>query len=494
MPSNANVHTLPILMRRVVVISTLIALAAFIAIQTDTAAQSSQVVFQIAQDSDVTIAGETGDRFGSSVSVGDINGDGRADILVGAPESDLDSSVRSGAAFGFFGPIDASVTDSSQADVKFKGFDFRAGIGSAVMLRDIDEDGAADIVVSSEKMEVDANRQGSGLIFVTLGPVEATGPSAIDITEREDFRILGAGRNFSSGKGMAAGDLNNDGFIDIAIGSPTGHELQRGGVEILYGPFDGSEIDLRDEADKILVGSVAPTGTRRGDGAGASVAVGDLNGDGIDDLVANARGADVGDIENAGETYVVFGPVEDLEGELKSLADITLRGDTFKDEASESSLAVGDLDGDGLNELVVGSMSSDASGDRGAGKVFILKGPLQPGIFTLQSAADIVIEGENIIDTFGSGVGIGDLNGDGVQDLALGASFWDPDGTSRDDNSGAVYVMYGNIFDREPTPPGPNLLLIAIVAAAAIAVGAVVAFIVVFILRRRQMRQVPTRL
>lgn len=494
MPSNANVHTLPILMRRVVVISTLTALAAFIAVQTDTAAQSSQVVFQIAQDGDVTIAGERGDKFGSSVSVGDINGDGQADILVGAPESDLDSSVRSGAAFGFFGPIGASVTDSSQADIKFKGFDFRAGIGSAVLLRDIDEDGAADVVVSSEKMEVDANRQGSGLIFVALGPVEPTGPSVVDITEREDFRILGAGRNFSSGKGMAAGDLNNDGSIDIAIGSPTGHELQRGGVEILYGPFDGSEIDLRDDADKILVGSVASTGTRRGDGAGASVAVGDLNGDGIDDLVVNARGADVGDIENAGETYVVFGPVEDLEGELKLLADVTLRGDTFKDEASESSLAVGDIDGDGVNELVVGSMSSDASGGRGAGKVFILKGPIQPGIFTLQAAADIVIEGENTIDTFGSGVGIGDLDGDGVQDLALGASFWDSDGTSRDDNSGAVYVMYGNIFDREPTPPGFNLLLIAIGAVVAVAAIGVVAFIVVKVLRWRQAQQVPTRL
>ena len=490
MPSNANVHRLPILMRRVVVISTLTALAAFIAAQTDTAAQSSQVVFQIAQDSDVTIAGERGDKFGSSVSVADIDGDGQADILVGAPESDLDSNVRSGAAFGFFGPIGASVTDSSQADVKFKGFDFRAGIGSAVLLRDIDEDGAADVVVSSEKMEVDQNRQGSGLIFVALGPVAATGPSAVDIADRADFRILGSGRNFSSGKGMAAGDLNDDGSIDIAIGSPTGHELQRGGVEILYGPFDGSEIDLRDEADKILVGSVASTGTRRGDGAGASVAVGDLNGDGIDDLVANARSADVGNIENAGETYVVFGPVEDLEGELKSLADITLQGDTFKDEASESSLAVGDLDGDGLNELIVGSMSSDASGNRGAGKVFILKGPVQPGIFTLQAAADIVIEGENTIDTFGSGVGIGDLNGDGMQDLALGASYWDPDGSSRDYNSGAVYVMYGNIFDREPTPPGSNLLLFAIAAGAAIVV---VAFVGVFLLQRRRARQGPIR-
>ena len=486
MPRNANVRKMPVLMRRGVVMSIFTALAALVLAQTDTAAQSNQVVFKIAQDSDVTIAGEAGDQFGSSVSVADIDGDGQADIIVGAPFSDLNSNVRSGAAFGFFGSIDSTVTDSSQADIKFKGDDFRAGIGSAVLIQDIDENGDADVIVSSEKMEVDANRQGSGLIFVALGPVSPTGQNVVDIKERANFRILGSGRNFNSGKGMAAGDLNNDGSVDIAIGSPAGHELRRGGVEILFGPFDGSEIDLRDEADKVLLGSVAPTGTRRGDGAGASVAIGDLNSDGIDDLVVNARSADVGDFENAGETYVVFGPVENLEGELKLLADVTLQGDSFKDSDAESSVAVGDLDGDGANELVVGSMSSDAGGNRGAGKVFILKGPLQPGIFALQDAAQIVIEGENTIDTFGSGVGVGDVNGDGVQDLALGASFWDPDGASREDNSGAVYIMYGNIFDREPTSPASNVLQIALAVAAAVVVVGVAGLFVWYFRRARR--------
>lgn len=461
----------------VLAVSALAALLAVTFAQMGAAAQSDQLIFKIEKEYDIAIAGaQPEDRFGSAVSVGDIDSDGQADILIGAPESGLESRFRAGAVFGFLGPIDEAVTDALQAAIRFKGFDFTAGIGSAVLIRDVDQDGIADLLISSEEMKVDDNRQSSGLIFAALGPVEATGPSAQEIAERADFRILGPHRNFNSGKGLAAGDLNNDGMPDIAVGSPGGYELRRGGVEILLGPFDGLDIDLRDGADATLVGSVGNiSSTRKGDGVGASIAIGDLNGDGIDDLAVNARSADVGDVENAGETYVVFGPLETHEGEVKSLADVTLQGELWRDEASESALAIGDLNGDGLNELVVGSMQSDVSGNRAAGKVFVLEGPLSPGIFNLENAAGIVVEGAKAVDTLGAGVGVGDVNGDGTADLVLAASLADPD--SDKENAGIVYVMFGNIFERESTPADARLPQIALGFAAVVAIVALAVLI-----------------
>ena len=481
--------------------SLLIALIAAIFAIGNSAAQTDQLVLKIAKEYDVAIAGESRDWFGYSLSVGDINNDGQADLLVGAPESDLDSRFRSGAAFGFLGPIDDTLTESSGADVKYKGFDVTAGIGSAVLIQDINGDNVSDFLISSEEKGVDDTRHESGLTYVVFGSIEVTGAGAVELNDQTaDFRILGAHRNYNSGKGLAAGDVNNDGVVDLAVGSPSGYGSRKGGVEILLGPFDGSDIDLRDATDATLIGSIGTIGsTRNGDAAGASIAIGDINNDGIDDIAVNSRSADVGDLENAGETYIIFGPLDPAELEslasqdeeggvpIESLVDVTLQGEEVRDNASESSLAIGDLNGDGVNDLIVGSMQSDASGNRAAGKVFLIEGPIASGVYNLEDAADVVIEGENSIDSLGSGVGVGDLNGDGVADLALAANFADP---QERENAGVTYIMFGNIFEREPTPEESNLpqIIIGVVGAIVLVAAAILA---IWWLRRTRPGSMP---
>ena len=481
--------------------SSLIALIAVVLAIGNTAAQTDQLILKVAKEYDVAINGEQRDWFGYSVSVGDINNDGQADLLVGAPESDLDSRFRSGAAFGFLGPIDDTLTESSGADIKFRGFDVTAGIGSAVLIQDVNGDNIADFLISSEEKGVDDTRHESGLIYAVLGPIEPTGASATELNDQSaDFRILGPHRNYNSGKGLAAGDVSNDGVVDVAVGSPSGYGSRKGGVEILLGPFDGSDIDLRDGGDATLLGSIGTIGsTRNGDAAGASIAIGDINNDGIDDVAVNSRSADVGDLENAGETHIIFGPLDPAELEnlvsqdeeggvpIASIVDVTLQGEEVRDNASESSLAIGDLDGDGINDLIVGSMQSDASGKRAAGKVFVIKGPLLSGTYNLEDSADVVIEGETPIDSLGSGVDVGDLNGDGMADLVLAANFGDPE--ERED-AGITYIMFGNIFEREPTPEESNLPQIIIGVVGAIVLLAV-AIVAIWWLRRMRRGTMP---
>jgi len=170
-----------------------------------------------------------------------------------------------------------------------------------------------------------------------------------------------------------------------------------------------------------------------GDRAGCSLASGDVDGDGVGDVLVGACGQDAGGTDS-GAAYLVLGPATgtvDL-----SAADTKFVGESERDEAGYA-LATGDVDGDGIGDILVGAYGQDAGGSY-SGAAYLVLGPTT-GWVDLSSAADAKFVGEVTGDFAGCNLASGDIDGDGVGDVLVGAYGQDADGT----DSGAAYLVLG---------------------------------------------------
>ncbi len=284
-------------------------------------------------------------------------------------------------------------------------------LGASVAAADLNGDGYTDLIAG-------AKTAGSGLghVHVYFG-----GPGASDATG-----ILLTGQVSGDDFGYSvdsAGDMNGDGYPEVIVGAPfagTGHA---------YVYFGGPTMDAT--PDLVL------TGAAGSDGFGISVAsAGDVNGDGFGDVIVGAPFNDAGG-GNAGRVYVFFGgPGAD------SVPDLIVTGKAAGDEFGYSAGGAGDVNGDGVGDLVVGALGNDTAG-AAAGQAYVFFGSAAG-----DTVADLIFNGEAAGDELGYAVGAaGDVNGDGYDDVLVGAPFNDAGGNS----AGRVYVFYGGpIADSVP--------------------------------------------
>lgn len=412
-------------------------------------------------------AGYSGEQAGRSVSsLGDFNGDGFDDIVVGAAQRSLTSPRVDyvGSAYVIFGgpnrtatPVDLANVGTSTPGLVVAGRGIGEGVGFVVASAgDMNGDGLNDAVVSSSRA-FDANgvAQQTGGVHVVYG---TTGQAQGEITTTSlwngsrGFAVTIGDDSDGFGRSVAsAGDINGDGLDDVVIGSPysdgsLGPQSSAGTAYVIYGQAGGEprSIDPRNLA--LGVGGFAIRGDGQRDYLGGWVAgIGDINGDGFDDFAVTARGATSANLGTGGHTYVVFG---NRDGFASLEGDATLdgrRGFVIEAPPSLASFGArvaraGDVNGDGFADTIVSNSRSGMS--------FV--------IFGHAGAFDAVVD----LDDIGRGRGgfeirqrdpdmagysiatAGDVNGDGFDDLIIGAPQADSVGNTLV-NAGEAYVILG---------------------------------------------------
>ena len=273
----------------------------------------------------------------------------------------------------------------------------------------------------------DEGGQRAGAAYLVLGPVSGTHSLAI-----ADAKLVGESSWDRAGASVSTvGDANNDGFDDLLVGAwgDDAGGSDAGAAYFVQGPISGT-IDLSG-ADAKLVGEEA------GDLAGQTVSnSGDVNGDGYDDLIVGARSNSAGGWE-AGAAYLIHGPVSgtiDL-----SNADAKFIGEEENDWAGSSVSSAGDVNGDGFDDILVGAGGEDTGGSR-AGAVYLVHGPVSGSVDL--STADVKLIGEEPGDDVGWATAhAGDVNGDGFDDLLVGAWAESTGGLC----AGAAYLIFSPI-------------------------------------------------
>jgi hypothetical protein len=246
-----------------------------------------------------------------------------------------------------------------------------------------------------------------------------------------------------------AGDVNGDGLDDLIVGA-NGAKSGTGKSYVIFGKKDSTTIDLSAIASG--TGGFVINGENANDWSGVSVSsAGDINGDGLDDLIIGAQYAAPSGKSNAGKSYVVFGKTDSTAINLSTIASGTggfvINGENAGDWNGKSVSTAGDVNGDGLDDLIVGSpykIESDGS-TLEAGKSYVIFGKIDSTAIDLSAIASgtggFIINGENIGDRNGVSVSTaGDVNGDGLDDLIVGAFGASPSNKS---GAGKSYVIFG---------------------------------------------------
>jgi len=390
----------------------------------------------------------------------DFNGDSFDDMALGAPGEDIDAIADAGAVNVIYGSKDGPQVDGD--DLFYQDLSTIEGLseagdrfGDGLASGDFNGDGHAELVIAAPKDDVGTVVNG-GLINVIMGADDGLVGEGGQLWHRDSPGVQGAaGRGDRFGAAVAAGDFDDDGFVDLAVGVPgdkVNGEDGAGSVSVLYGTkqgLSGSDDQIWSQDSAGIVGIAGA-----GDGFGAALAVGDFNRDGHDDLAIGAPGDIVGGAEGAGQIHILYGSDTGLTATGNDRLHQGTSGVPGKPQAGDkfgAALAVGDFDGDGYDDIAVGVPGESSKEKSSIGKVNVLfggpAGVTSAGSELWSQASKGVGSRPQARDRFGAALASADFDDDGFDDLAVGVPGENLAGFA---NTGAVNLLYGKANGLSP--------------------------------------------
>lgn len=356
--------------------------------------------------------------FGVAVAgLSDVDEDGSADVAVGAPRESTGRRDPQAGRVYFFSSASGDVVE--ELDSPNDGPNGRFGF-SLASISDLDEDGSPDLIVGAPSEVVSEENQTTGRVYVL------TGTDGDDILEIEPpqpgLRLFGYDV-------AAAGDVDQDGTPDVivgAVGASAGTVQWAGGAYVVSGRTGNLLFSLR-----------SPSPVRKGRFGSSVASVGDANGDGIADLIVGAPGEKTEAGSEAGRAYL-------YDGRSGTLLH------TFTSPAAQSSgrfgttvAGAGDLNGDGSADVLVGGPDEASS----AGRIHVFSGSDGSVLSSVASPKDA------LNGSFGASLDAADIDNDGTADVLVGAMGEPAPGGTK--NAGVAYVLDGKSVGSQPTAEKP---------------------------------------